>query len=149
MKAFAHKGARDFDDGNWLHLIHDGSTKKRLEYCQDKDGNLRHLRAIQGHSGGIPITPELMKYTRLFHTIGRSTFIREEVRWIFQSILVQWNNTRKKEEDKARQAVSLWTPLNAFWQGPGRGEASFRLHSFSQKFHLKPNGNATKMLCIG
>ena len=28
MKALAHKGARDSDDGYWLHLIHDGSTKK-------------------------------------------------------------------------------------------------------------------------
>ena len=39
MKPFAHKGARDFDDGCWLRLIHDGSAKKRLEYCHDKDGN--------------------------------------------------------------------------------------------------------------
>ena len=36
MKAFAHKGARDFDDGLWLRLIHDGGSKKRLEYCRDK-----------------------------------------------------------------------------------------------------------------
>ena len=40
MKAFAHKGARDFDDGYWLRLVHESSTKKRLDYCQDKDGNL-------------------------------------------------------------------------------------------------------------
>ena len=36
MKAFAHKGARDFADGSWLRLIHEGSTRKRLEYCQVK-----------------------------------------------------------------------------------------------------------------
>ena len=63
MKAFAHKGARDIDDGLWLRLIHDCSTKKRLEYCQDIDWNLCYFRAIQGHSGGIPISPELMTYT--------------------------------------------------------------------------------------
>ena len=49
MKAFAQKGARDFDDGYWLRLIHDGSTKKRLEYCQDKDENLSCSWSIQGH----------------------------------------------------------------------------------------------------
>ena len=27
-KAVAHDGARDFDDGFWLRLIHDGSTEK-------------------------------------------------------------------------------------------------------------------------
>ena len=26
MKAFAHKGARDFEDGCWLRLIHEGNT---------------------------------------------------------------------------------------------------------------------------
>ena len=29
MRAFAHQGARDFDDGSWLRLIHDGNTKKK------------------------------------------------------------------------------------------------------------------------
>ena len=37
--------------------------RKRLEYCHDKDGDLCYFRAIQGHSGGIPISPELMKCT--------------------------------------------------------------------------------------
>ena len=63
MRAFAHQGARDFDDGFWLRLIQDGSTEKRLEYCQDKDGNLTCFWAFQGHSGGIPVGPELMKHT--------------------------------------------------------------------------------------
>ena len=36
-----------------------GSTKKRIEYCKDKDGFLCNLRAIQGHSGGIPIEPKI------------------------------------------------------------------------------------------
>ena len=36
MKAFAQNGARDLDDGYWLGLNHDGSTKKRLEYYQDR-----------------------------------------------------------------------------------------------------------------
>ena len=63
MRAFADQGARDFDDGFWLRMIHDGGTKKLLEYCQDEDRTLCYFRAVQGHSGGIPITPVLMKYT--------------------------------------------------------------------------------------
>ena len=87
-KAFAQESARDFDEGFWLHLIHEGSNKKRLEYCKDNNGSPCNLRAIQGHSGGIPISPELMKYTlitykRKFCTNGRSTSFTEKFRGIF------------------------------------------------------------------
>ena len=82
VKAFAQEGARDFDEGFWLHLIHVGSNKKRLEYCKDNNGSLCYLRAIQGHSDGIPISPEFMNYT-LFHTNGRSTSFTQEFRGIF------------------------------------------------------------------
>ena len=36
-----------------------------MEYCKNKDGILCYLRAIQGHSGGIPIEPELMGYVKI------------------------------------------------------------------------------------
>ena len=38
MKTFSYKGGRDLDDGYWIRLTHEGSTKKRLEHCQDKVG---------------------------------------------------------------------------------------------------------------
>ena len=55
--------ARDFDDGYWLTLIHEGSNKMRIEYCEDRNGSVCYLRAVQGHPGGIPLTPESMNYT--------------------------------------------------------------------------------------
>ena len=63
MKAFAREGARDFDDDYWLALIHEGSSKMKMVYCKDSDGSRCYLRAVQGHSRGIPISPELMNYT--------------------------------------------------------------------------------------
>ena len=39
MRTFAHEGAQDFSDENWIRLIHEGSTKKRLEYFTEKGGN--------------------------------------------------------------------------------------------------------------
>ena len=108
MKAFAHKGARDFDDGYWLRLIHDGSTKKRLEYCQDEDGNLSFFRAIQGHSASIPTSPVWMKYTPIPYDWKKYLY----------HIGSQWVIPGVKEDDKARQAVFL-TGLNPFRRDPG------------------------------
>ena len=139
MTAFAHKGARDFDDGYWSRLIHEGSTDKRLEYCQDKDGNLCYFRAFQGHSGGIPRSPALMKYTLIPYD-WKKYFYHRGSQGVFQSLLVSGIIPGGKEEDKVRQAVFL----NPFGKRPGRGEASFRLHSSSKKFKKKPNGNAIK-----
>ena len=50
MRASAREEARDFDDGYWLMLIHEGSNKMRIKYCEDNNGSLCYLRAIQGHS---------------------------------------------------------------------------------------------------
>ena len=60
LKAFAKQGVRDFSDKDWLRLIHQGSSKTRFEYCEDSKNSLAYFRAIQGHSGGITIDPELM-----------------------------------------------------------------------------------------
>ena len=116
MRAFAHEGARDVDDGFWLRLIHDGSTKKRLEYCQDKDVNSSYCRAFQGHSGGIPTSPELMKYTPIPYDWEKYLHHRGS-QWVFQSILESGIISGGKEEDKARQAV-FPTPLNLFGRDP-------------------------------
>ena len=66
VRKFSHEGARDFDDEAWIQIIFEGSTKKRMEYCKNEDGTLHCSRAIQGHSGGIPIEPELMNYVSIF-----------------------------------------------------------------------------------
>ena len=71
LKAFAKHGARYFSDEQWLRLVHEGSSKTRSEYCEDSKNSLAYFRAIQGHSGGIPIDPELMG-TFGFLAIGKS-----------------------------------------------------------------------------
>ena len=136
MRAFAHQGARDFDDGFWSRLIHDGSTKKWLEYCQDEDGNLSYFRAIQGHTRGIPTSPELMK----LHTCSirlEKYFFHGGSQWVFQSILGSGIISGGKEEDKARQAVFL-TPLNPFEKDP-EGETPHSEYTVLQKAPYETN----------
>ena len=76
MRKFALEGGRDFSDEAWLQMILKGSTKKRIEYCNDKDEILRYLRAVQGHSGGIPIEPEVMHYVFILRNWKKYVFHR-------------------------------------------------------------------------
>ena len=56
---------REFADEDWLHCFYLGSVKTRLEICKDENGELRYIRAIQGHSGGTTISPRLMSYVMI------------------------------------------------------------------------------------
>ena len=56
VRKFAHEGARDFGDETWLQHIFEGSSKKRIEYCKNKDGFLVFLRAIQGLLVGFQLS---------------------------------------------------------------------------------------------
>ena len=40
-------------------LLHKGSGKDRFQYCQNSDGFIHCMRAIQGHSGGNNVDPSL------------------------------------------------------------------------------------------
>ena len=62
LRAFTKHGARDFSEKHWLRSIHQGSSKTRFEYCEDSNNSLAYFRAIQGHSRGKTIAPELMEH---------------------------------------------------------------------------------------
>ena len=72
LKAFAKQGARDFS----LRFFHEGSSNTRIEFCEDSPNSLAYFRAIQGHSGGIPIDPKLMGYIRIPQNWKRFIFHR-------------------------------------------------------------------------
>ena len=57
---FEKEDVGSFSNSQWLDLLHRGSNKKRFQYCLDSNGNLIHLRAIQGHSGGTTVDPALL-----------------------------------------------------------------------------------------
>ena len=74
LKAFAKHGARDFSEKDWLRLNHQGSSKTRFEYCEDSNISLAYFRAIQGHSRGITIAPELMEHIPIPYKLERVFF---------------------------------------------------------------------------
>ena len=99
-----------------MHLIQQGSSKTRIEYCLDNKESLCYLRAIQGHSGGIPIRPEMMEYTIIPHNWKEYIF-HKGISWNSQSILVSGKIPGRKENDKDRQGV-FFTTLDPFGNNP-------------------------------
>ena len=109
---FQNQLQREFTNEDWLHFFYLGSFKTRFEICKDKNGELRYIRAIQGHSGGIILPPRLMKYVMipyewkqfLYH-VGRA---RDQYS-VAEAGLV----ARRKERKEGRQTI-FFTPLNPF-----------------------------------
>ena len=60
LKAFAKHGAQKFSEKSWLYPVREGSSKAKLSTVRVPQNSLAYFRAIQGHSGGIPIDPELI-----------------------------------------------------------------------------------------
>ena len=72
-------GAMHWDVEDWLHCLDLGSFKTRFEICKDENGEMRKIRAIQVHSGGMIISPRLMNYVmipynwkRFIYHVGRA-----------------------------------------------------------------------------
>ena len=131
-RKFASEGARDFSDEAWLQKIFEGSTKKRIEFCKDKDGFLCYLRAIQGDSGCIPIESELMGYVFIPRNLKRNIFQRG-LSWNYQSVLAHGLIPGGKEKDKDRQAVFL-TPTNPFGNDLEEDETHDDLSQFHRRY---------------
>ena len=85
-------------------LIHEGSNNMRIEHCEDNNGSLCCVRAIHGHSGGIPISSILMDYTRIAYDLTEHIYHRGISR-NFQSILGTGLIPGGNENDRARQSV--------------------------------------------
>ena len=111
MRASAHEGAQDSSD----NLIHKGSTKKGSNIAQMK---MRFFVISELFWDTLVVFRKVQNWwkTRLFHTIGKSTFITEAVK-CFLSVLESGKIPGGEEKDRARQAVFL-TPLNPLGKDP-------------------------------
>ena len=55
-----------FSDDEWIDHICNGSSETRFQYCKKFCDDLLFIRAIQGHTGGKMMAPELMGHVA-FH----------------------------------------------------------------------------------
>ena len=96
LQAFAKHGARDFWDQQWIRLI--------------QEDFVAYFRAIQRHSGGILIDPELMGYILIPHN-WKEYFYHTGSSFSIQSILENGLIPGGKESHRGDQTV-FFTPLN-------------------------------------
>ena len=62
---FRNQLEKEVTDDDWLHCFYLVIIQTRFEICKDENGELRYIRAIQGHSGGMIISPRLMNYVMI------------------------------------------------------------------------------------
>ena len=131
VRKFACEGARDFSDEAWLQEIFEGSTKRTIEYCKDKDG----IVWVFATQGILVVFQSSQNWwvMYLFLEIGKSTYFIGSLSSNFQSVLGNGLIPGGKE---------------SFWKWPRGGRASWWLHS-STECALLVNGNTTKMPYAG
>ena len=79
----------------------EGSNKKRSEGCMNSKNQVTHVRAIQGHTGGSMMSPELMRHVEIPYNWKKFTF-HMECSYDLNSFMDQGLIAvgREKEEDK-------------------------------------------------
>ena len=56
---------KKFSDTDWLQHVDEGSNKMRFQDCENSINSLMYVRAIQGHTGGNLVAPELMGHVTI------------------------------------------------------------------------------------
>ena len=136
LKPFAKHGARDFSEKDWLRLNHQGSSKTRFENCEDSNNSLAYFRAIQGHSRGLTIAPELMEQIPIPYNL-KEFFFHWGCSFSIQSILENGLIPGGKESKEGRQTI-FFTQLDPFEENSGAEEPRDDF-TIPQKVHRHSN----------
>ena len=108
---FRNQLEKEVTDDDWLHCLCLVIIQTRFEICKDENGELRYIRAIQGHSGGMIISPRLMNYVMILDKWKR--FIYHVGRARDQYSIAEIGLVAGGKERKGRQTM-FFTPLDPF-----------------------------------
>ena len=64
-QAFQKIGGHKLSDSDWLQHVYKGSNTTRFQYCKNSKDVLLYIRAIQGHTYGNVIAPELLGHVAI------------------------------------------------------------------------------------
>ena len=140
---FRNQLEKEFTDENWLHCLYLGSIKTRFEICKDENGELRHIRAIQGHSGGMIKSPRLMNYVMIPYKWKRLSYHVRRARDQY-SIAEIGLVAGGKERKEGRQTI-FFTPLDPFNSDADEAEAvadTAKPRKVKYQIHWRPEQDA-------
>ena len=118
--AFQTSGGQRCSDKDRLHHINEGS-KTRFQCCENFKSVLLYFRAIQGHTGGEMMAPELLGHVVISYEWKEFLFHRG-CSYNVQSILKSGLMAGGRQSKQGRQTI-FFTPLNPF--GPNLDEGKF------------------------
>ena len=121
-KAFQKAGGRKFSDSDWPQHHYKGSHKTRFQYCKNSRDVLLYIGAMQGHTGGILIAPELMVHAAIPYKWKEFLFHRG-CSYDGTSMLKSGPIAGGRISRDGRQTV-FCTPLNPFVDNPDEEEPS-------------------------
>ena len=137
LNAFEDKGARKFSDKEWLQHKNEGSNKTRFEDCESSTNSWVYIRAIQVHTGGNRIAPELMGHVAVPYTWKEFVFHRGcsfHINSVLETGLIAGGR-----ESKERRQTIFFTPLNPFLGDNPDEEAPSDDLSVPMKVHYHSN----------
>ena len=56
---------QNWNDGNWIDVLSRSTDDPRMEYCEDQNRTIIYIRAVQGHSHGDRINPDLFSFNQV------------------------------------------------------------------------------------
>ena len=123
---------------DWVKHLQHGSQKTIFEIRKNADNELVYVRAIQGHSGGMTIQPELMNYVLISYEWKNFIHLKRPARDRFS--IAEAGLVAGGKENKGRQTI-FFTPLDTDGSDAAEAESITDLS--------KPRKELIKMRCIG
>ena len=138
LKAFAKHGEHEISQKT---LASTYSSRKqqdeaRFEYCEDSKNSLAYFRAIQGHSGGITIDPELMEHIPIPYSWKEYVFFNRRLQ---SASNLSWRTDSFQVERTAREDDRLSSSHHSILSGESDEEEARDDYTISQKMHHHRN----------
>ena len=109
-KAFEKAGGHKLSDPDWLQKMYKGSNKTRFRYCKNSRDVLVYNRAIQGHTGGNVIAPELMGHVAIPYKMERIP-VSSRMLWCHFNLQIRTHRRRTRKWRKTDHLLDTSQPI--------------------------------------
>ena len=111
-------GGQKFSDSDQLQKMHKGSNKTRFQCFKSSRDFLLYIRAIQGHTGGNVIAPELMGYVAIPYKWKQFLFSSRILLWCHFNPQIRTHRWRTRKQGRRPS----FQTLNPFGDNPDEEE---------------------------